>query len=70
MKITHPRIIGFFKNHPDIDAEATILKFVDIMESLHENMNKTMNNSVELVNEDFDSNYLLKLSNFEKYENL
>ena len=27
---------------------------------------KTMNNSVELVNEDFDSNYLLKLSNFEK----
>lgn len=31
---------------------------------------KTMNNSVELVNEDFDSNYLLKLSNFEKYENV
>merc|ERR1712000_562822 len=31
---------------------------------------KTLNVSSELVNEDFDSNYLLKLSNFEKYENV
>merc|ERR1712110_1150322 len=31
---------------------------------------KHLNISSELVNEDFDSNYLLKLSNFEKYENI
>lgn len=31
---------------------------------------KCLNVSNELVNEDFDSNYFLKLSNFEKYENI
>ena len=46
MEITHPRIIGFFKEHESLQPEETILKFIDIMESLHENMNKTMNNSV------------------------
>ena len=46
MQITHTRILGFFKEHPGLHPEDTILKFIDIMESLHENMNKTMNNSV------------------------
>ena len=31
---------------------------------------KNLNSSLELVNEDFDSNYLLRLSNFEKFENV
>ena len=31
---------------------------------------KTLNVPSELVNEDFDSNYILKLSNFEKYDNI
>ena len=53
MEITHPRIVGFFKEHVDLNPEETILKFIDIMESLHENMNKTMNNSV--VSEILDS---------------
>jgi len=53
MEITHPRIVGFFKEHTDLNPEETILKFIDIMESLHENMNKTMNNSV--VSEILDS---------------
>jgi hypothetical protein len=53
MEITHPRIVGFFKEHMDLNPEETILKFIDIMESLHENMNKTMNNSV--VSEILDS---------------
>ena len=46
MEITHPRILGFFQEHKNLAPEETILKFIDIMESLHENMNKTMNNSV------------------------
>ena len=53
MEITHPRIVGFFKEHTVLNPEETILKFIDIMESLHENMNKTMNNSV--VSEILDS---------------
>ena len=46
MEFTHPRIIAFFKEHKSLNPEETIIKFIDIMESLHENMNKTMNNSV------------------------
>ena len=40
------RIQTFFKEHPNLDPETTFLKFIDIMESLHENMNNTMNNSM------------------------
>ena len=53
MEITHPRIVGFFNEHKSLQPEETIIKFIDIMESLHENMNKTMNNSV--VTEILDS---------------
>jgi len=58
MEIKHPRIIGFFKEHTSLNAEETFLKFVDIMESLHENMNKIMNNSV--VSEILDSLKLMQ----------
>ena len=46
MNITNPRIIAFFKEHPNLDPETTILRFIDIMESLHENMKSSMNNSM------------------------
>ena len=48
MIIKNKRILHFFTQHKDIDPETIILKFVDIMENLHENMNKTMNNSMVL----------------------
>lgn len=38
MKIQNRRIIAFFESHPALDPESTILKFVDIMETLHTNM--------------------------------
>ena len=40
IKITNKRIISFFEQRPEMDVETTILKFIDIMESLQENMNK------------------------------
>ena len=46
MIIKNKRILHFFTQHKDVDPETIILKFVDIMENLHENMNKTMNNSM------------------------
>tara|TARA_Y100000817_G_C16841282_1_gene538143 strand:+ start:189 stop:1655 length:1467 start_codon:yes stop_codon:yes gene_type:complete len=46
MQINNQRIISFFKQHPNLEPETTILKFIDIMENLHENMNSAMNNSM------------------------
>jgi len=43
--ITNKRILSFFEQRPDMDFESTILKFIDIMESLNENMNKTLTNT-------------------------
>ena len=45
LQITNNRILSFFEQRPDMDFESTILKFIDIMESLNENMNKTLTNS-------------------------
>ena len=39
------QILSFFEQHPTLNPEITILKFINIMESLQENMNKTLNNS-------------------------
>lgn len=46
MQLQNHRILSFFKEHPNLDPETTILKFIDIMETLHENMNSSMNNSM------------------------
>ena len=43
--ITNKRILSFFEQRPAMDFESTILKFIDIMESLNENMNKTLTNT-------------------------
>ena len=45
LEITNKRILSFFEQRPDMDFESTILKFIDIMESLNENMNKTLTNT-------------------------
>ncbi len=45
LQITNKRILSFFEQRPDMDFESTILKFIDIMESLNENMNKTLTNT-------------------------
>ena len=45
LQITNKRIISFFEQRPDMDFESTLLKFIDIMESLQENMNKTLTNT-------------------------
>ena len=52
IEITDKRIISFFEQRPEMDVEGTILKFIDIMDTLNENMNKTLTNSTvtEILN--------------------
>ena len=45
LQITNKQILSFFNQHPTLDPETMILKFINIMEALQENMNKTLNNS-------------------------
>lgn len=45
IEITNKKIINFFEEHK-LDFESTILKFIDIMEMLHDQMSNTMNNSM------------------------
>ncbi len=61
LQITDKRILSFFEQRPDMDFEATILKFIDIMESLNENMNKTLTNTT--VTEILDSIKCLRSDN-------
>jgi hypothetical protein len=61
IEFKNTRIINFFKEHPAMDIESTILKFIDIMEALQENMNKTLTNTT--VTEIFDSIQCLRNDN-------
>ena len=72
ISITNKQIISFFEQHPTLDAEIMILKFINIMETLQENMNKTLNNStvIEILdsinslkreNESTQSKYMLEI---------
>ena len=59
INITNKQILSFFEQHPTLDPEITILKFINIMESLQENMNKTLNNTTvieggEVTNQNYD----------------
>lgn len=45
INITNKQILSFFEQHPSLDPEVMILKFINIMESLQENINKTLNNT-------------------------
>ena len=46
--ITNSKILSFFEQRPEMDVETTLLKFIDIMETLQETMNKTLTNSTVL----------------------
>ena len=61
INITNKQILLFFEQHPTLNPEITILKFINIMESLQENINKTLNNSTVL--EILDSINSLKRDN-------
>ena len=61
IEIKNKRILSFFEQRPDMDIEETILKFIDIMENLQENMNKTLTNST--VTEILDSIKCLRNDN-------
>ena len=61
LQINNKRILSFFEQRPEMDFEATILKFIDIMENLQENMNKTLTNTT--VTEILDSIKCLRSDN-------
>jgi hypothetical protein len=46
--ISNSKILSFFEQRPEMDVETTLLKFVDIMETLQESMNKTLTNTTVL----------------------
>ena len=46
--INNSKIISFFEQRPEMDVETTFLKFIDIMETLQETMNKTLTNTTVL----------------------
>ena len=43
--ISNSKILSFFEQRPEMDVENTLLKFIDIMETLQESMNKTLKNT-------------------------
>ena len=46
--INNIKILSFFEQRPEMDVETTFLKFIDIMETLQESMNKTLTNTTVL----------------------
>ena len=46
--INNIKILSFFEQRPEMDVETTFLKFIDIMETLQETMNKTLTNTTVL----------------------
>ena len=48
VEIKNKKIINFFNEHSNLDLESTLVKFIEIMEMLHEKMNSSMNNTTVL----------------------
>jgi len=48
LTITNKKILAFYDAHPNMDFESSVIKFIEIMELLHEKMNNTMNGSLVL----------------------
>ena len=46
--ISNSKILSFFEQRPKMDVETTLLKFVDIMETLQESMNTKLERSQEV----------------------
>ena len=77
LQITNSKIISFFEQRPEMDVETTFLKFIDIMETLQETMNKTLTNTTVLeildnmktMNAKFERSQELNQFNLSNYMN-
>jgi len=75
--INNIKILSFFEQRPEMDVETTLLKFIDIMETLQESMNKTLTNSTVLeildnlktMNTKFERSQEVSQFNLSKYMN-
>ena len=75
--ITNNKILSFFEQRPEMDVETTFLKFIDIMETLQETMNKTLTNSsvleildnLKTMNTKFERSQEVSQFNLSKYMN-
>ena len=75
--ISNSKILSFFEQRPEMDVETTLLKFIDIMETLQETMNKTLTNSTVLeildnlktMNTKFERSQEVSQFNLSKYMN-
>ena len=75
--ITNSKILSFFEQRPEMDVETTFLKFIDIMETLQETMNKTLTNSsvleildnLKTMNNKFERSQEVSQFNLSKYMN-
>ena len=73
--INNIKILSFFEQRPELDVETTLLKFIDIMETLQESMNKTLTNSsvleildnLKTMNSKFERNQEVSQFNLSKY---
>jgi hypothetical protein len=65
----------FFDQRPEMDVETTLLKFIDIMETLQESINKTLTNSsvleildnLKTMNNKFERSQEVSQFNLSKY---
>ena len=77
LQITNRKILSFFEQRPEMDVETTFLKFIDIMETLQENMSKTLTNSnvmeildnLKTMNTKFDRSQEVSQFNLSNYMN-
>ena len=77
LQITNNKILSFFEQRPEMDVETTLLKFIDIMETLQESMNKTLTNSsvleildnLKTMNNKFERSQEVSQFNLSKYMN-
>ena len=75
--ISNSKILSFFEQRPEMDVETTFLKFIDIMETLQENMSKTLTNSnvmeildnLKTMNTKFERSQEVSQFNLSKYMN-
>jgi hypothetical protein len=75
LQITNNKILSFFEQRPEMDVETTLLKFIDIMETLQESMNKTLTNSsvleildnLKTMNTKFERSQEVSQFNLSKY---
>ena len=75
--INNIKILSFFEQRPEMDVETTFLKFIDIMETLQESMNKTLTNTTVLeildnlktMNTKFERSQEVSQFNLSKYMN-